>query len=375
MAIAIDAINNRFQAIRLRFATSQAGQFFRWWFQALYSILPAGLQARFKYAHRRLLIRAAADEISLSIESDAAVQALDTVPTHEDLQLQHQRVQQLLQQHELTQLNRVLLLAESDVLRIDVVMPVAAETNLRQALAYEMDRHTPFQAEEVFYDWRVLKRDRDAGQLKLELVVVPREAVEADIELLKRLGVPPTGVDVALREGTLGVNLLPDALRYRIVNQRARTNLLAAAVTVLLLVLVMVQSLLLREHQLDAIKAAIKDVRAEAVAVQQINKQIDDASEAADFLQNHKTDNGYKTEMLAELTRILPQDTYLDRLTLQADNVQMQGKSGNAQALIELVNASPMFENASFRGPTRLDPRSKKEIFDLNAKVTHGGAG
>jgi general secretion pathway protein L len=375
MAIAIDAINNRFKALRLRFVGSPAGQFIRWWFETLHTLLPAKIRARLKYAHRRLLIRSGQGEIALSIESDSALQALDTVPVTEDLQLQHQRVEHLLKQHELDQVNRVLLLAEADVLRTRVSMPVAAEANLRQALAYEMDRHTPFQAEEVFYDWRVLKRDRDAGQLNLELVVVRREAVDADIDLLQRLGLAPSGVDVVADDGPLGINLLPEAMRHRIVNQQARTNWLAGAVTVLLLVLVMAQSLLLREHQLTEVKSAIKDVKAEAMAVRQIHKQIDDASEAANFLQNHKAENGYKVEMLAELTRILPQDTYLDRLNLQADSVQMQGRSGNAQALIELVNASPMFENASFRGPTRLDPRSNKEIFDLNAKVTHGDAG
>jgi hypothetical protein len=32
-----------------------------------------------------------------------------------------------------------------------------------------------------------------------------------------------------------------------------------------------------------------------------------------------------------------------------------------------LINDSQFFENASFRGPTRLDSRSGKEIFDLSA--------
>ena len=77
---------------------------------------------------------------------------------------------------------------------------------------------------------------------------------------------------------------------------------------------------------------------------------------------------------LAELTRILPEDTYLDRLSMHQETTQMQGKSGNAQSLIELVNDSDHFENASFRGPTRLDNRSGKEIFDLNADNTTMGA-
>jgi general secretion pathway protein L len=167
----------------------------------------------------------------------------------------------------------------------------------------------------------------------------------------------------------LGLNLLPEALRYHIVKQQVRVNWAIGAVTAFLLVFVMAQSLWLREHQVKSLEGAIEDVRAEAMTVQQIRKQIEDAGEAAGFLQGHKIHNGYKIEALAELTRVLPQNTYLDRLSLHAETVQVQGKSVNAQNLIELVNASPHFENASFRGPTRLDSRSRKEIFDLSAST------
>jgi len=184
------------------------------------------------------------------------------------------------------------------------------------------------------------------------------------------LGLAPTGVDVATPDGPLGINLLPPAMRYRIVNQRMRVNWVLGAVAVFMMIFVMVQSLWLREHQVEAIGEAIEDVRAEALAVQQVRKQIDDASEAAGFLQSRKIENGYKLEMLAELTRILPEDTYLDRLSMHQGTTQMQGKSGNAQSLIELINDSDQFENASFRGPTRLDNRSGKEIFDLTADTT-----
>jgi general secretion pathway protein L len=244
---------------------------------------------------------------------------------------------------------------------------LAAEANLRQALAYEMDRHTPFQAEEVFYCWKILNRDREAGQLYIELFVSPRQPLEAQLEVLKRLSLDPAGIDVESTDGLLGINLLPLAMRHRIVNQQSRLNWLLAAGTIVLLIFVMTQSLWLREHQIQNVETAIDEVRAEAMAVQQIRKQIDDASEAAGFLQGRKIQNGYKVEAIAELTRILPEDTYLDRLSVHAETTQMQGKSDNAQALIELINSSPYFQNASFRGPTRLDNRSGKEIFDLSA--------
>jgi hypothetical protein len=66
----------------------------------------------------------------------------------------------------------------------------------------------------------------------------------------------------------------------------------------------------------------------------------------------------------------LPDDTYLDRLVVGQDTVQMQGKSQNAQQLIERVNASPLMDAAGFRGSTRLDARTGLEIFEINADVT-----
>jgi general secretion pathway protein L len=368
------ALNNTIQSFRFRLANGPAGQFFKWWGEELRNAMPSRLRTRIQYARRRLLMQVVDGNIEFSIDNEKAIQSLDSVSIDQDPQLLQQRVRDLLLRHELLEVSRDLLLSHDVVLQTEVVMPVAAEANLTEALAFEMDRHTPFRAEEVFYSWRDLKRDREAGQVHFELCVTPREAVEAQIERLKRLGLAPTGVDVATADGPLGINLLPPALRYHVVNQRTRLNWAIGAVTVFLMIFVMAQSLWLREHQIKDIGEAIDAVRAEALAVQQIRKQIDDASEAAGFLQSRKIENGYKLEMLAELTRILPQDTYLDRLSMHQGTTQMQGKSGNAQSLIELINDSDQFDNASFRGPTRLDNRSGKEIFDLTADNTTKGA-
>jgi general secretion pathway protein L len=369
------ALNNTIQNMRYRFVNGQAGQFFKWWVEELRKAMPAQFRARIQYARRKLLMRVDDGEIVLSINDANSIQSLDSFSADQGAQLQQQRIRELLQQHELTEVNRDLLLPEDVVLRTEVVMPLAAETNLRQALSYEMDRHTPFKAEEVFYNWLNMSRDREAGQLRFELYVTPLKPVAAHVETLRRLGLAPTGVDVATQDGPLGINLLPESMRFHIVRQQARVNWVLAAVTLFLAVFVMAQSLWLRGHQLESIEEAIEEVRAEALVVQQIRNQIDDASEAAGFLQTKKIQNGYKLEILAELTRILPEDTFLDRLSMHAETVQMQGKSQNAQALIEVINNSSYFDSASFRGPTRLDNRSGKEIFDLSANTASQDAG
>ena len=124
------AINNTIENLRYRFVNGPAGQFFQWWGEELTRLLPAQFRARLQYARRRLLVQINAGEIDLSVADDDAIQSLDVLASGQDPQLQQQRVRELLQQHELTEVSRDLLLSEDDILRTDVVMPLAAEANL-----------------------------------------------------------------------------------------------------------------------------------------------------------------------------------------------------------------------------------------------------
>ena len=46
----------------------------------------------------------------------------------------------------------VISLGPRDVLRKRIVLPAAVEENFRQALAYDLDRHTPFKSDELYFD-------------------------------------------------------------------------------------------------------------------------------------------------------------------------------------------------------------------------------
>jgi general secretion pathway protein L len=195
------------------------------------------------------------------------------------------------------------------------------------------------------------------------------------MRVLTDRGFALSGIDVRDGDHTLGLNLLPPEQRVRTINSRARLNLALAGVCVLLLATVMAQSLYLRGHQVHELEAAIAEVQDEAREVAQIRKQIEDASAAAGFLASRRAESPLAIEVLADVTRLLPDDTYLDRLVIGSKNVQMQGKSQNAQQLIEKVNESDMLDDAAFRGSTRLDARSGLEIFEVNAQIVQGGGG
>jgi len=365
-----NAFENKLKDWRNHVQAGPVGKFFHWWLDELRQALPPAWQQKLQHALRRLTLRLDGESLSVGVDENRSLQALDTFSISQGVALQQQQINDLLVEHELLESPRFLLLDQEAVLRKEIMLPAAAESNLSQVLAFEMDRQTPFRAQDVYFDWKILERGGDSGQIRLEIFVVPRSEVDKTLHSLQLRKLSPAGIDILDGGKTMGLNLLPPEKRVRMVNSKARMNFALAGVAVILLALVMTQSLYLRAHQVSELEVAIAEVRDEARRVQRIKEQIGDSSEAATFLTVRRDASPLAIELLADITRILPNDTYLDRLVIGKTSVQLQGKSQNAQQLIERVNESELLDEASFRGSTRLDARSGLEIFEVNAVIS-----
>jgi general secretion pathway protein L len=365
-----NALEQKLLQLKTGVQTGPVGQFFSWWIEELRQALPPAWQEKLHHASRRVTLQAGANLLRLAVDENHQVSPLGELPVNADRDVMRQQTNDLLRQHDLEESPRFLLLEIDRCLVKEVVLPAAAESNLRQVLTFEMDRQTPFRAADVYFDWSVLERGGAGGQLRLQLYVVPRTEVEQAIKTLTDRGMQLSGVDVRDGDRTLGLNLMPPEQRHKVVNSKVRDNLVLAGAAALLLVLAMALSLYLREHQVAELEEAIASVRGEANQVARIRNQIEGASEAAGFLASRRAESPLAVELLAEVTRILPDDTYLDRLVISNTSVQIQGKSQNAQQLIEKVNQSELLEAAAFRGSTRLDARSGLEIFEINAQIS-----
>src|SRR3546814_12680797 len=73
-------------------------------------------------------------------------------------------------------------------------LPAAAAERLRDVVAFEIDRQTPFAAADVHYDAHVLGRNGE--QIEAELVVVPRATFDAAMAALGTVPGTVAGVDV-----------------------------------------------------------------------------------------------------------------------------------------------------------------------------------
>ena len=368
-----NTLQNKLQHVWAQVRTGPVGKFFRWWLEELRQSLPARWQQKLQHALRRVTFVLEGGSLIVGTDENHLQQSLDSFAIDQDASLLQQQLTRLLAQHDLSESPRFLLLERDTILSKEMTLPMATESKLAQVLSFEMDRQTPFKASDVYFGWKIRDRNGATAQIMLELFVVPRKQVDQAINFLNSRGLSPMGVDVLENGKTFGLNLLPAGLRVREVNRKLRMNVVLAGVAVVLLALVMTQSLYLRSHQVFELEAAIAEVRDEARLVQRIKEQIRDTSEAASFLTVRRDASPLAIELLADITRLLPEDTYLDRLVINQTSVQMQGKSGNAQRLIERVNQSELLDAAAFRGSTRLDARTGLEIFEINANISGTG--
>jgi general secretion pathway protein L len=368
-----NALEQKFHELRRLVRTGPVGKFFTWWIEELKLALPEPWQEKLMHATRRLTVSLDGESFEIGVDENRHLEPVGSLPPTADAAVQRQQVEDIRADHGLAEAPVFLLLDASRVLSREITLPSAAESNLAQVLTFEMDRQTPFKASAVYFDWQILERGGAGGQLRLMLYVVPRPEVDEAVKRLSGSNLDLAGIDIRDGDRLLGLNLLPEERRHRVINRKARVNWALGGAAFVLLFLVMALSLYLRQHQVSELEDAIADVRDEAMQVDRIRKQISGAAEAAGFLATRRAQSPLAVELLADITRILPDDTYLDRLVLGRNSVQMQGKSRNAQQLIEKVNESPYMSAAAFRGSTRLDARTGLEIFEINAQVTTAG--
>jgi len=75
-----------------------------------------------------------------------------------------------------------------------ITFPVATKENLRKVLEYETSRFTPFERGETYFDYLLLKEEKDG--LRLLAIFVKKAEVDYHLTLLKKVGIQPLSIQI-----------------------------------------------------------------------------------------------------------------------------------------------------------------------------------
>lgn len=362
------------ERFRLAWSRSRARPFLRWWGGELAALLPARLRAWLRRGPDVLWLEATPD--ALAVRRARTGDVLAEIPAALPAAAQRAAFASACAGSDPDDRRLRLVVAAGDALHRRLALPAAAAADPRKVAGYELDRQTPFQASQVYFDARAASAAAPVGQVWLDLYAVPRAALDPVLERLGAIGAQPDSVDVRAEHGGLaGVDLLPEARRPRRADRRRRTNAILAAACVLLAVLVLSQWLDNRRAALARMQSQVDAMRAQAAQSEQLRAQLDAALAASRFLVKRKADSPPPLAVLDSLTRRLPASAWLDNLVLDdSGGLDIRGEAAHAAALVEALGASKVLQEPKLQGVIQPDPATGKERFELVARIAQRGA-
>ena len=115
------------------------------------------------------------------------------------------------------------------------------------------------------------------------------------------------------------------------------------------------------DHQLDEIKP-------QATRLQEIDQQYEDLSGYLETLNAIERQSPLKLPLLNELSQRLPKNTWITRVSIKRDQVEMRGYSASASNLIPLLEESKFFKDTQFKGSVTTQALGKA-VYD---SINHG---
>jgi general secretion pathway protein L len=361
------------ERLKLAWSRSPLPALLHWWRGELVALLPARMRAWLERGPDVLWLSVDSDVLDARRVRTGAV--LATIAGELPVEVQRATFTKACAGTDPDDRRLVLVVSIDAVLQRRLVMPLAAAADPRKVVGYELDRQTPFRADQVYYDVRVSPDPAPAGQVALDLYAVPKTELDPILERLAPIGAHPDAVDVQLDEAHLaGVDLLPPGRRPRRVDKRERLNWMLAGACVLLLALVLGQWLGNRRAALAHMQDEVDAMRAQATQSEQLRAQLLAAIAASKFLVQRKADSPPPLVILNELTRRLPSTAWLDTFTLDdSGGIDIKGEAEHAAALIDTFGNSSIFGEPKLQGVIQPDPKTGKERFELAARVHRQG--
>lgn len=375
------AMDKRVQLARLGslagMLAEQAQRFWQWWSQELLGLVPLRWQQRLLQRGTLLCVALDDDHCRIGFGNFQAVEAVASAQLDaggewpailtDPLQSRAAKADQ-----------SVLLLPPGKVLRKVIGLPAATEAGLANVLRFEMDRHTPFNSEQVYFGWRILQRDRANQRLQVELLVVLRDYLDGLLQRLDELGVHPGrvslgepfaagGEDSQTQAAWSGnpVNLLPGSRRREGRRNWRQDRRLQGVLVLAILALLAFFPLLEQRREAERLTEELNKPRVAAEHAAKVRDALQRLESGRAYMAAQQARAAVPLLVLKELTGLLPDSTWLSRFELNGERVRLEGESAEASGLIGLFEHAQTLQNVSFASPITSNPRTQKDRFSL----------
>lgn len=152
-----------------------------------------------------------------------------------------------------------------------------------------------------------------------------------------------------------------------------KSNTLLAALTLILIGAALALPIWQKQQAIAALKPLVEDAKREAEGADRLKTELDALVQTYNFLLQRKHTYPAATVVIDELTRVLPDGTWLQQLNLRSHpkgwEIQIQGETTISSRLASVIEDSPLFRDAGFKSPLVKGQAPASERFHLGAEL------
>lgn len=353
-------------------------RFFRWWRRELDFLIPEKVRQFVSDKQGFIIVTPEDNHLVLTHVCQGQSEPLARLERNEAGAADYRLLRE--KDERLVKAKVILRLTGREAIQKELGLPAAARENLRQVVAYELDRYTPFKAEQIYFAIKPLDGVNEPEQIRVMLIVTTREILDGLVEDINAMGLSPLIADYegsanALDQLDDSYNLLPERLRQKTAKMPRLIHTALITLTALLLAAVIAMPVWLEYQTVNALQLKTDALEKDAKKVKALQKDIDDVTDETRQLIKEKQAMPEVMEMLNTLSSLIKDDTWLSYLQYADGQLQIQGESPAASTLIAVLEASGLFDNARFASPVTQDTVSKLERFQITVDITRMKAG
>lgn len=269
---------------------------------------------------------------------------------------------------------RAFVLPDELVLVRSSSLPALSHKDMHDALLLQVTTSSPFAPEDSVWGWS--ERLQDDGRLAVRLAISSRALVESFLAQRGVTGSSEVEVWAPPADDALVIKGFGENARFLRIRRRRRNILLALALLAIAACMALLTPfMLLRAQAMDA-QVRYAGLEAEAAPAIAMREQLLSASARLEqILQTHQSQVDLGA-LLTNLTELIPDSAYLERMELNGLQVRIGGVAGNAAALLDLLGNYPGFRDV--RTPSAIARRADgKETFLIEFTIVpmHDRAG
>ncbi len=262
----------------------------------------------------------------------------------------------------------IVICLESSLGLIEQVdLPYVPMQDVPNLLKREFDRLTAFDADDVYYAWRLLKESKEKRHIQIRLEAVPKVTVKPVLSAIERLGRAPASMELVNDGKQPSLDLLQfEALK------RSKTKRKPSIFPPLSLGLMIIAGALPLRQQtvmIEQLRAEVEHSRDKAEQSAALRKRFAEHEAERVFLLKERDQLRTVTEVLQALTMMTPNDGQITLLEIRPSQVSFVGRVESASDLIGALERSPLFDTPRFQSPIAFDPKTKKEQFAITADI------